>query len=206
MRKANLLTVGLWIFFIGGIVTNQIGLPESIETMLIQLTLLALSLVSLLELGRSDHRAAVFAWSFVSTILTLIIEIVGVKTGYPFGSYYYTSRLGVSISGVPILISLAWLTSLTCANAWSTWLTKNPLHQLIVTALLIVLFDLVLEPAAFKLNLWRFDGPPPFQNYLSWSIVAVFLSAPVLFRAPEVFNRPILRHIFLAQIAYFLAI
>ena len=38
-----------------------------------------------------------------------IIEAIGVKSGWPFGSYHYDSTLGFAIAGVPILVPFAWM-------------------------------------------------------------------------------------------------
>ncbi|WP_175266944.1 carotenoid biosynthesis protein [Acidiplasma cupricumulans] len=43
---------------------------------------------------------------FLGYFTSLLIEIIGVNSGYPFGRYYYTSLLGPRIYGVPYAIPL----------------------------------------------------------------------------------------------------
>jgi putative membrane protein len=61
-----------------------------------------------------SHAALRRGWSFTSGYLaiTLVVgftaEAVGIRTGWPFGRYSYTDRLGPEIAGVPALIVLGW--------------------------------------------------------------------------------------------------
>ena len=62
---------------------------------------------------------------FVSLALatTFIIEIIGVKTGIPFGTYEYDpARLGPTLLQVPLLIPFAWFMML-----YPSWLVVNDL-------------------------------------------------------------------------------
>ena len=40
--------------------------------------------------------------------LGFFIEVIGVKTGFIFGSYYYGAAMGIKILAVPLLIGLNW--------------------------------------------------------------------------------------------------
>ncbi|MTA56087.1 MAG: carotenoid biosynthesis protein, partial [Actinobacteria bacterium] len=40
---------------------------------------------------------------------SLIIEQIGSRTGWPFGSYEYSGTLGYQIYGVPLVVPFAWV-------------------------------------------------------------------------------------------------
>ncbi|MDQ1294333.1 MAG: hypothetical protein QG608_2216 [Actinomycetota bacterium] len=40
----------------------------------------------------------------------LVLETIGLRTGFPFGSYTYSASLGPQVFGVPLIVPLAWLT------------------------------------------------------------------------------------------------
>src|SRR5205085_950587 len=48
--------------------------------------------------------------------LGFAIELVGVRTGRPFGRYRYGDGLGVKLGGVPLLAAAAW--ALMARPAW----------------------------------------------------------------------------------------
>ena len=52
-----------------------------------------------------------------------ICEVLGSKTGLPFGAYHYTQVLQPQLSGAPILIPLAWLMMLPPTRAVAQRLT-----------------------------------------------------------------------------------
>ena len=53
----------------------------------------------------------------VLIIFGLIIEIIGVKTGFPFGDYYYGNKLGIYILNVPLVIALNWAIVIFCSKS-----------------------------------------------------------------------------------------
>ncbi len=50
-------------------------------------------------------------------VSTYLAELLGSKTGFPFGRYHYTDLLQPQLMGVPLLIPLAWLMMLP--PAWA---------------------------------------------------------------------------------------
>ncbi|MEM0967088.1 MAG: carotenoid biosynthesis protein [Verrucomicrobiota bacterium] len=125
----------------------------------------------------------VFLWF---TVLSGVVEGVGAVTGFPFGDYFYTGNFGPILFGVlPLAIPLAW------------WVVVWPIHCLvhsalagrgsilwvpIVTGVIAVVADLMIEPAATLVrNYWNWDGSGvyygvPWQNFLGWFGVAFVLS------------------------------
>ena len=60
------------------------------------------------------HAALRRGWAFTAGYLALslgvgfTVELVGLRTGWPFGHYAYTHRLGPEAGGAPLLIPLGW--------------------------------------------------------------------------------------------------
>jgi uncharacterized membrane protein len=63
----------------------------------------------------TTHAAAVRGWSWAARLVLVMVpgafvaEAIGVSTGFPFGHYAYSHRLGPLLAGVPLLVPLAWL-------------------------------------------------------------------------------------------------
>lgn len=132
--------------------------------------------------GWRGATAALWIW-----ILALAVEYVGVTTGVPFGRYIYTDMLGLKLDGaVPLPIPFAWL--LVVPGAISTARLLGIKGRMLISAapLLIVLFDLLLEPfAVYILGYWTWleYGPyynVPSTNFLAWGAVGLALTLLVL--------------------------
>ncbi|THE63261.1 carotenoid biosynthesis protein [Salinadaptatus halalkaliphilus] len=122
------------------------------------------------------------------TIYTYAIELVGVRTDWPYGAFEYTIQLGPMVLGeVPLalpvffipLVLNAYLLTLLVLGSW-----RNRAVVRVPTAIAaVVAIDLVLDPAAVAIGFWAFEPPGiyygvPVSNYVGWLIsgsVAVVL-------------------------------
>jgi uncharacterized membrane protein len=113
----------------------------------------------------------------------LVVEAVGVATGFPFGSYFYRDLLGPLVLGVPLVIPLAWTWM-----AWPAWLVAGRLttgrFRVPVAAWALASWDLFLDPQMVAEGYWVWRGTPgvPLSNYAGWfgvSLVLVALLSPV---------------------------
>ena len=123
----------------------------------------------------------------VLTAYTYAIEIVGVRTDWPYGAFEYTISLGPMLLGeVPLALPLffiplvvnAYLLTLLVLGRWS----ERVLVRVPVAIAAVVAVDLVLDPAAVAVGFWAFEQGGyygvPFSNYVGWVIsgtVAVVL-------------------------------
>lgn len=160
------------------------------------MTLVGAALISLGAMMRADQSAL---WPLLWTALvTGVAETVGVRTGLPFGRYQYLPAAGPTLpGGLPIAIPAAWLILILPAVAgverlWSArrqgraagnWLAKAS-----VAALLMVAFDLVLDPiAVHRLRMWRWPEGGlyygvPASNYLGWFCYSLLAALPFFHR------------------------
>ena len=103
------------------------------------------------------------------------IEVLGVKTGYIFGSYHYGNSLGFKLKSVPILIGINWAILLYCTAQFAQ--TKNPILNAFIGAFLMVALDFFLEQNAAKFDFWYWkNNIIPMQNYLAWFTISLTLN------------------------------
>lgn len=108
-------------------------------------------------------------------LLALIIEIVGVSTGLPFGSYYYGNNLGPKLFNVPLIIGVNWILLLYCCNV--LFREQNILVAAFYSAICMVLLDFLMEQNVEKLGFWFWENHVvPLQNYLAWFVISVLFT------------------------------
>jgi putative membrane protein len=125
----------------------------------------------------------------IKNSLTLLIigllgfgaEILGVYTGFPFGSYYYSDTLIPKLFGVPFALTAAWL--ILIAYSWQVvlWIKLPRFLAVIISAVIMVIIDLIIDPlAAGPLNFWKWKCQGiyygiPLTNFLGWLFVSIIL-------------------------------
>ncbi|MCB9135027.1 MAG: carotenoid biosynthesis protein [Anaerolineales bacterium] len=121
-------------------------------------------------------------WFLLITFaISLLFESVGVLTGWVYGPYHYTDRLGYKIFGlVPFLIPIAWFMMIYPAYVLVKQLVgteHKSLRALIwlsaLSALAMTAWDVVMDPimVAAKHWVWEVDGAffgIPVHNYVGW--------------------------------------
>lgn len=132
--------------------------------------------------------ASSLAW-FTVVIVALIpvlgwaSEVLGSKTGVPFGDYHYTEVLQPQVAHVPVLIPLAWLMMMPPAWAVGAVLAPGmPLAQWAIAAAAFTAWDVYLDPLMVKWDFWRWRRGGaylgiPLVNYVGWFIVAFAITA-----------------------------
>jgi bisanhydrobacterioruberin hydratase len=106
----------------------------------------------------------------------LLIEWVGVHTGYPFGAYTYGENLGLKINGVPLLIGVNWaMLTFATAGLASEWATSR-IGKAALAATLMTVLDIWMEPVAPIFDFWTFEGgQAPLLNYAGWWVVSLVI-------------------------------
>jgi putative membrane protein len=131
-------------------------------------------------------------------------EIIGTATSFPFGDYDYAmDRIGPSVSGVPIVIGLAWTAGGYCMWWISALVTTTPPLRIALATVGLVGWDLYLDPQMVGAGLWTWadqdSGLPgveqiPITNYLGWAGVGalMFTVLAVIDRQPVTITAPAL--------------
>jgi carotene biosynthesis associated membrane protein len=124
-------------------------------------------------------------WLVLSLGIGLGAEVLGTRTGFPFGNYAYSDRLGPVLLGVPVVIPLAWAMMSYPALLAARRLTSGPLLTPVVGAVALASWDLFLDPQMVGEGhwTWTLDNTPvligitdvPIQNFVGWLLVALVL-------------------------------
>ena len=111
---------------------------------------------------------------------TYAIEYIGLRTGYPYGSFTYGVDLGPMLGGLPIALPLLFLPLVV--NAYLLWLLlldrrSSRLAHVSLAIPTVVLMDVVLDPGAVALGFWAYEAAGgfygvPLSNYLGWILSA----------------------------------
>jgi bisanhydrobacterioruberin hydratase len=137
-------------------------------------------------------------------VASLAVEIAGVQSGIIFGSYTYGSGLGIKLFDTPLLIGLNWVfliyASSTLVQQW-----KLPaVTRVLAASVIMVLYDLVLEHVAPKIDMWSWEGNQiPIQNYVAWFVLSlIFHSVLEIFKIRN--KNKLAAPVLLIQFAFFI--
>lgn len=117
---------------------------------------------------------------FIATIVVCALlgygsEVIGVKTGLIFGEYAYGPTLGLKWLEVPVVLTVNWLMLLygSAMVINHFWHGFHRVVKALLSAVLMVALDVLIEPVAMKLDFWMWAGGHiPLQNYAGWLVIA----------------------------------
>jgi uncharacterized membrane protein len=134
--------------------------------------------------GAMLYRArGILTFFAICLVVGNIFENVGVRTGFPFGHYYFTDRMGPKLFVVPILLGLAYLgmaylswtlARLILGNMRSPLARSRIMTLPLVAAFIMVAWDFSQDPVwstILHLWIWRQGGAyfgVPVSNFLGW--------------------------------------
>jgi uncharacterized membrane protein len=124
----------------------------------------------------------------VTAVPGYAVEVLGVRTGVPFGSYSYSGSLGMRVFGAPLIIGLAWTMLAWPAAIAARRLVRGRVARVLLGAWALAVTDVFLDPQLVASGAWRWDFPAPhlpgvpdvpLTNFVGWLAVAVVLSVAV---------------------------
>jgi len=184
-HSPGLVAQGLPGLLAAGVIGCEVAYPLVEGTARDRLTVVT---VVLFFCASVTHAAAYRGrtWAAVLVLVAagggLAAEVVGVRTGWPFGDYTYTDGLGARVLDVPVVIPLAWammaypalLVGRRLARAWAP----------VVAAVALASWDLFLDPQMVDAGHWRWTDPSPSLpgvdgvpalDFAGWLAVALVL-------------------------------
>lgn len=166
----------LYLIYAVGVVGHLTSSLINYMKLLTPLTLLltgGLVLFSTIQSSKGNF----ILWAVVTYIITFSLEVIGVKTGLVFGSYWYGDTLGLKFLDVPLIIGFNWIMVILGVILLSEKIFSNKILLAISAALLATLFDFFLEPTAIKLSYWNWsDVNVPLQNYIAWFFISLLFT------------------------------
>ena len=157
------------IIHIAGIIGIRF-LPE----FFLKTTFVAILIPLCLYFYRANLQKKEWLTIFLVYIITFFSEWIGVNYGWLFGSYSYGNSLGFKIGGVPLLIGLNWVLLALVSRQISSKLFSSKWLVIFVSAILMVMIDVIIEPLSDYLDFWYWEmSTIPLSNYRDWFLVAV---------------------------------
>jgi putative membrane protein len=120
----------------------------------------------------------VFSYALITFVFALLAEEVGVRTGWPFGTYSYSSNLGIHVLDVPLVVPFAWVMMAHPILVAARRVSQHWIFLYGGTTLMA--WDLFLDPQMVRANRWHwvFTGPHvPFESEIPLSNAAGWLFA-----------------------------
>jgi len=132
-----------------------------------------------------------------------LIEVLGVATGFPFGTYYYGDTLGWALWNVPLVMGVNWLMLTMAFGIICNHFFSKPLLKVLLASAGMVLLDGLIEPIAIKLDYWVWPNQEvPIQNYLAW-FAAAFLFQVLFQKWFSEDKNYVAIYLIISQITYF---
>lgn len=112
-----------------------------------------------------------------------VFEIVGISTGIPYGSYYFTNVMGAKLFGIPILLALAYvgmgylswvLGVILLERPRVSWRGIEVVRLPLLATVIMVSWDVCMDPIWSTIEhawVWRRGGAyfgVPVSNFLGW--------------------------------------
>jgi len=115
----------------------------------------------------------------IMSIYAVSIETFAIITGYPYSPFVYTNLIGFKLFGyTPYTVPFAYVPLFIGSIYLATLKTKNYWKITLITALLVLTADLVLDPAAVALNFWAYTNQGifygvPLMNFMGWILTGI---------------------------------
>ncbi|MGB5820502.1 MAG: carotenoid biosynthesis protein [Saonia sp.] len=198
------LPITFIVFYAVGLVLYFMTLTHSMFILVIPYTLVLVAMAIFSHHKEWNLKAiAVLAGIFV---LSFITEIIGVATGKLFGTYAYGEGLGFKLADVPVVIGLNWVFLSYASNSIISKYTSKNVPIVVGAALLMVLYDILLEKVAPLMDMWLFSkNDPPVSNYVVWFLLALVFNWAIQKFKVDTINRPA-RWLFFIQLGFFVII
>lgn len=198
--KVNISIVILFIFHVVGVV----GLSSDYQDLFLRLTPLNLLLsLGLFIWANNDFSVQFYKVVAILFALGFLVEVIGVSTGVLFGEYTYGATLGFKLFETPLMIGVNWILLSLASFGVSSFFLKKQLPIILLSTLLMVLMDVLIEPIAISLDFWTWAlGDIPLQNYVMWFFVSFIMNAIMSFNRLKIDYR-ISFGLLLSQILFF---
>ena len=117
-----------------------------------------------------------FIFILITFLLGYGVEVIGVATGWPFGTYAYGETLGFQLFEVPLAIGLNWVILVYCSGHLAKKIFRNSWNRIISAALIMTMLDIMIEPVAIGYDFWNWaELSVPPSNYMGWFAVSAVL-------------------------------
>ncbi|MDQ1748385.1 MAG: hypothetical protein QOD07_2648 [Frankiaceae bacterium] len=153
------------------------------------LTVATVVVFSLVSLGYAATRRGP---AYAAVLLGVVgvggfaVEVLGVHTGVPFGSYRYDGGLGPEVFAVPVVIGLAWVMMAHPCVVVAERVATGTVGRVMAATAGLAGWDVFLDPQMVDARHWHWSDPSPhlpgvarvpLSNLGGWLLVATVFSA-----------------------------
>lgn len=154
------------------------------------ISILVPTLFAVVHGGRRLGGKAMLLFFAITFVVSWAMESTSIATGFPFGHYHYTERLGPKLGTVPLLIMPAYFAM--CYVSWN--LAHIVLDRFahsadalprfaipVVAAFIMVMWDMSMDPARATVHgawVWHDGGSyfgVPFVNFMGWYLTVYLI-------------------------------
>lgn len=171
--KIILVALSLLFFFVG------VGMSFIPAEMFVEIgSIIAVTMISLpafYGVWKIFGRRGIFAVIALG-VFALIIESIGIHTGWPYSPFEYTMPFGYRLLGTtPWTVFIAWSPLVVGAYLLAQTWFKQHWSRFLVYLGILVGSDIILDPGAVARGLWEYTNgglwfDVPLQNFIGWVI------------------------------------
>ncbi|MEK6752182.1 MAG: carotenoid biosynthesis protein [Chloroflexota bacterium] len=157
----------------------QMNVSRSLSYFLVPLTTILGFVIALLHSKERMNWNRTLRLLLSAFVVSLTFESIGVLTGWVYGPYHYTEKLGYLFLGlVPLIIPVAWFMMMYPSLVVADWIVpaRSPMRFILVSALgavIMTAWDVVMDPVMVQGGhwVWEVQGAYfgiPLQNFFGW--------------------------------------
>jgi len=201
-RSQRVSIIIIILFHVVGLIGCSLPATDILFLKLVPWHLLLMTVVIVYNHHQLDGRFFLFA--LLIFVIGFTAELIGVHTGWLFGSYAYGETLGTQLFRIPLMIGVNWFLLIYSTGVLlQRSRIKNGIVRILAGAIILVLLDVLIEPMAIHFDYWHWaDNHIPLKNYVCWfglSALLLFLFDQFKFK-PQSIVAPVL---LIAQFVFF---
>lgn len=119
----------------------------------------------------------------ILSVYAFAIETFAIITGLPYSPFHYTDIIGLKLLGyTPFTVPFAYVPLFFGCIYLASVRYKESIKLIILCAFLVLVADLILDPAAVSLNFWVYEYNSifygvPLQNFIGWILTGIIAAS-----------------------------
>ena len=173
--RSTLFICALYIIHLSALIGVYLGYIQ----WFLSKTWAILFLIFLVQWDGLPKKSIKISWPIpVIFFIGFMAEWLGVKFSFLFGDYSYGANLGIKLDDVPIIMGINWVILSLATRGIIQRFFKLPVMKILVSSVLMVSLDVLLEPLAPQLDYWSFDTMvAPLSNYMGWLVYSILMQS-----------------------------
>ncbi|MCB8995056.1 MAG: carotenoid biosynthesis protein [Bacteroidales bacterium] len=202
-NKESLFSLIILVFFSAGFIFHLIPFTRKLVLPLTDISILVSNILVMYFVLQKQDNNKLFYWSVLTFVLTFLTELFGVRSGLIFGVYHYGDTMFLKLFDIPVVIGMNWVILMLGSYSLVQLTGIRQVYVPVLSSVLIVGFDFIMENVAIKLDYWQWEGNHiPLQNFIAWFFISLLFSSILSFLKVSVKSKILISY-FLVQLAFF---